>query len=115
VTEKEFSVVLTEAAAAQIRTFAAQDGTDLSTAGVRVALLPGGCSGFKYIITIEERPAAEDTVFVSCGVRIFVDDFSSQYLNGTIIDFVREDMQSGFKFNNPNAKGGCGCGQSEEF
>ena len=82
------------------------------SAGLRVAVLPGGCSGFRYSLNIEEQPAADDVVIESAGVRLFVDEFSSQYLNGTVIDYKSNFQESGFAFENPNASGGCGCGSS---
>jgi len=77
-----------------------------------VAVLPGGCSGFRYSLNIEQQPAADDVVIESAGVRLFVDEFSAQYINGTVIDFKSNFQESGFAFENPNASGGCGCGSS---
>jgi len=70
------------------------------SAGLRVAVLPGGCSGFRYSLNIEEQPAADDVVIESAGVRLFVDEFSSQYLNGTVIDYKSNFQESGFAFEN---------------
>jgi iron-sulfur cluster assembly accessory protein len=75
-------------------------------------LLPGGCSGFKYSLNIEERPLDDDLVSEINGVRVFVDGFSAQYLAGITIDYVSSMQGSGFTFSNPNATGGCGCGSS---
>jgi len=80
--------------------------------GLRVSVLPGGCSGFKYSLNIEERPLDDDLVADVTGVRVFVDGFSAQYLNGITIDYVTSMQGSGFTFHNPNATGGCGCGTS---
>ena len=78
----------------------------------RVAVLPGGCSGFKYGLNIEERPFDDDIVLDASGVRVFVDAFSAQYLSGTTIDYVSSMQGAGFTFSNPNSTGGCGCGSS---
>jgi len=82
------------------------------TAGLRIGVLPGGCSGFQYGLNIEDEPAEDDLVLDSNGLRLFVDPFSMQYLGGVEIDFVSTFQGSGFTFNNPNAAGGCGCGSS---
>jgi iron-sulfur cluster assembly accessory protein len=80
--------------------------------GLRVRVVPGGCSGFQYSLNIEEESRANDHIIESHGVRMFVDMFSAQYLNGVEIDYVTNVMGSGFTFKNPNATGGCGCGTS---
>ena len=82
------------------------------SAGLRVAVLPGGCSGFQYGLNIEDEPEADDEILELSGVRIFVDPFSVQYLEGVEIDYTTSMMGSGFTFRNPNATGGCGCGSS---
>jgi iron-sulfur cluster assembly protein len=73
---------------------------------------PGGCSGFKYGLLIEDASAEDDIVVDNDGFRVFVDPFSAQYLNGTVIDYVSSMQGSGFTFKNPTATGGCGCGSS---
>ena len=78
---------------------------------MRVAVQPGGCSGFKYSLLIEDKPAEDDTILPQGGFNVFVDPFSMQYLNGVIIDYVTSMQGSGFTFKNPNATGGCGCGR----
>ena len=103
---------LTEAAAAEVRKFIASDNVSLETAGLRVGVLPGGCSGFKYSLNIEEASQDDDIVLDASGIRVFVDGFSLQYLNGVTIDYVTSMQGSGFTFSNPNATGGCGCGTS---
>jgi iron-sulfur cluster assembly protein len=80
--------------------------------GLRVAVLPGGCSGFQYGLNIEDQPESDDEIFELGGVKVFVDPFSAQYLDGVEIDYVTGMMGSGFSFRNPNASGGCGCGSS---
>jgi iron-sulfur cluster assembly protein len=107
-----FQVTLTDAAAAEVQKFIAAEQVPVETAGLRVSVLPGGCSGFKYSLNIEERPLEDDMVQEINGVRVLVDGFSAQYLNGVTIDYVSSMQGSGFTFNNPNATGGCGCGSS---
>ena len=81
-------------------------------AGLRVFVQGGGCSGFQYGLNIEDEPGEDDIVLEAEGIRMFVDPFSLQYLNGCEIDYVSTFQGSGFTFNNPNASGGCGCGSS---
>jgi iron-sulfur cluster assembly protein len=107
-----FVLNLTERASEEVRKFIASEQVPAESAGLRVSVLPGGCSGFKYSLNIEERPLDDDMVHEINGVRIFVDGFSAQYLAGITIDYVSSMQGSGFTFNNPNATGGCGCGSS---
>jgi iron-sulfur cluster assembly protein len=106
------TLTLTERAGEEVRKFLAEEQAARDTAGLRVAVLPGGCSGFKYSLSVEPEPAADDVVIASAGVRLFVDEFSAQYLNGVVIDYKNNFQESGFAFENPNASGGCGCGSS---
>lgn len=105
-------IVLTDPAAAEVQKFMVAEEVAPDVAGLRVAVLPGGCSGFKYSLNIEEKPQDDDIVLEVAGVRLFVDGFSLQYLNGVTIDYVTSMQGSGFTFSNPNATGGCGCGSS---
>ena len=107
-----FNMTLTERAAEEVRKFIAQEEVSPETAGLRVSVLPGGCSGFKYSLNIEERPLEDDMVQEVNSVRVFVDGFSAQYLAGVTVDYVSSMQGSGFTFSNPNASGGCGCGSS---
>jgi len=107
-----FNMTLTERAAEEVRKFIAQEQVPVETAGLRVSVLPGGCSGFKYSLNIEERALDDDMVHEVNSVRVFVDGFSAQYLSGVTIDYVSSMQGSGFTFSNPNASGGCGCGSS---
>ena len=104
-------LVLTETATQEVKKFLEAENVG-EQGGLRVRVVPGGCSGFQYAMNIEEAPAATDEVVESGGLRIFVDMFSAQYLNGVSIDYVNSVMGSGFTFGNPNATGGCGCGSS---
>ncbi len=107
-----FTVELTEKAAAEVRKFIEAEQVPAETAGLRVSVLPGGCSGFKYSLNIEEAALEDDMLLELSGIRVFVDGFSAQYLNGVTIDYVTSMQGSGFTFHNPNATGGCGCGSS---
>jgi iron-sulfur cluster assembly protein len=103
---------LTDRAGEEVKKFMLEEKVPLETAGLRVGVLPGGCSGFKYSLNIEEKPLEDDMVIETGGVRCFVDPFSAQYLNGVRIDYKSDFQESGFAFENPNATGGCGCGTS---
>ncbi len=104
-------VTVTATAVDEVRRYIDENGAGES-AGLRVGVLPGGCSGFQYGLNIEDEPAEDDLVLDSNGLRLFVDPFSMQYLDGVEIDYVTTFQGSGFTFNNPNASGGCGCGSS---
>ncbi|MEJ2540347.1 MAG: iron-sulfur cluster assembly accessory protein [Gemmatimonadota bacterium] len=105
-------VTLTEMAVGKVQEFLSEHAAPEAQAGLRVAVLPGGCSGFQYGLNIEDTPEADDEVFELSGIRVFVDPFSAQYLEGVEIDYVSSMMGSGFAFKNPSASGGCGCGSS---
>ena len=107
-----FALVITARAAEEVQKFIAQEQVPTDSAGLRVSVLPGGCSGFKYSLNVEERSLEDDMVAEVNGVRVFVDGFSAQYLTGVVIDYVSSMQGSGFTFSNPNATGGCGCGSS---
>jgi iron-sulfur cluster assembly accessory protein len=107
-----FNMTLTERAAEEVQKFIAQEQVAPESAGLRVSVLPGGCSGFKYSLNIEERALDDDMVHEVNGIRVFVDGFSAQYLSGVTVDYVTSMQGSGFTFSNPNASGGCGCGSS---
>ena len=107
-----FALILTDKAVAEVKKFIEAEQVPVETAGLRVGVLPGGCSGFKYSLNIEEQPLEDDMVAEINGVRVFVDGFSAQYLTGVTVDYVTSMQGSGFTFHNPNATGGCGCGSS---
>ena len=111
-TQTPLTLTLTEKAAAEVRKFIAEEQAVPETAGLRIGVLPGGCSGFRYSLSIEDQPGEDDVVIESAGVRCFVDGFSAQYLNGVTLDYKSNFQESGFAFDNPNATGGCGCGSS---
>ena len=101
---------LTEKAAEKVREIAKAES--LEGQGLRLRVIGGGCSGFSYDLYFEEKPGELDETFESLGVNLFIDPLSAQYLEGTEIDYVESLGGSGFKFNNPNIKGTCGCGSS---
>jgi iron-sulfur cluster assembly accessory protein len=110
--QPEVLVVVSEAASTEVRKFMTQEGVDPARGGLRISVQPGGCSGFKYGLLIEDEAAEDDLVVDQDGWRVFVDPFSAQYLNGVNIDYVTSMQGSGFTFKNPNSTGGCGCGNS---
>ncbi len=80
---------------------------------IRMGVLPGGCSGFKYTLQLEEATTEDDVILdVADDIKLLVDPFSIQYLDGLNLDYISTLEASGFKFSNPNASGGCGCGSS---
>jgi iron-sulfur cluster assembly accessory protein len=103
---------VTESAITEIKKFLSSEDDLPETAGLRVRVVPGGCSGFQYSLNIEEESKAGDFVLDKGGIKMFVDMFSAQYLNGITVDHTTNMMGSGFTFENPNATGGCGCGTS---
>lgn len=103
---------VTEAASVEIRKFMEAEDDLPETAGLRVRVVPGGCSGFQYSLNVEEESRQGDFLVEQHGLKLFVDMFSAQYLNGVTIDYTSNMMGSGFTFENPNATGGCGCGTS---
>ncbi len=83
--------------------------------GIRVGVVGGGCSGFQYSMDFESASRDGDLAFEQDGVKLFVDPMSSMYLQGVTIDYVVGLQGAGFKFNNPNARNTCGCGQSFSY
>ena len=103
------SVQITEKAARHVLKTIARRGQGL---GLRLGVKTSGCSGLAYALEFVDVAQTEDLRFESHGVTIFVDPKSLAMLQGTELDFVREGLNEGFKFNNPNAKAQCGCGES---
>ena len=103
------AVSLTEAAARHVTRYLAKRGKGV---GVRVGVKTTGCSGLAYKLEYVDEAAPEDMVFEDHGVKVLVDPKSLAYIEGTQLDFVREGLNEGFKFNNPNVKDNCGCGES---
>lgn len=110
--QPEVAVVITPVAATEVKRFMEAEGVTPEQGGLRVSVQPGGCSGFKYGLLIEDAAADDDLVVDMSGFRVFVDPFSAQYLSGVTIDYVSSMQGSGFTFKNPNSTGGCGCGSS---
>jgi len=102
-------LTLTPTAIQKVKTILAERGEE---AGLRIAVIGGGCSGFQYQMTLDKETNADDQVIEQDGLRVFIDARSLLYLNGTRVDYVESLTGSGFKFENPNAKGSCGCGES---
>lgn len=80
--------------------------------GIRVGVKTAGCSGLSYVLEYVDVPSEHDQVFDSQGVKVFIDPKSLVYLDGMTMDFVTEGLNSGFRFDNPNKTGECGCGES---
>lgn len=102
-------ISITEAAANQIRHVLAERGDGL---GLRVAVKPSGCSGYSYVLDFADRLNDGDRVFEDHGVKVIVDAEALAMLNGTEVDYVSEGLNRFFRFNNPNVKDECGCGES---
>ena len=103
------AISLTESAADRVRTFLASRGRGL---GLRLGVRKTGCSGFAYVVNYADDSRPDDVVFEDQGVKVFVDRESLTLVNGTIVDFVKQGLNEAFKFQNPKAKGECGCGES---
>ena len=105
------SITLTQHAADKVRQLMSQPD-QAQAQGLRVKVVGGGCAGMSYQLVLEKAADEADTVYESEGVAIYVDPKSNLFVNGTQIDYHESMMGSGFKFENPNATGGCGCGSS---
>jgi iron-sulfur cluster assembly protein len=103
------TITLTAAAAERVSSFLANRGKGL---GVRLGVKTSGCSGMAYVIEFVDETNEDDTIFEDHGVKVIIDKKSLIYLDGTELDFGKEGLNEGFKFNNPNAKNQCGCGES---
>ncbi len=111
-TTSDIELTVTPNAAVEVRKFMEAEGVTGEIGGLRVSVQPGGCSGFKYSLVIEDKNAEDDFVIDNDGFKVFVDPFSAQYISGVTIDYVSSMQGSGFTFKNPSATGGCGCGSS---
>jgi iron-sulfur cluster assembly accessory protein len=103
-------IVLSDAAAAKVKTLLEQEGRD--DLALRVAVQPGGCSGLRYQLYFDDRSLDGDQVVDFSGVNVVVDRMSTPYLSGAVIDFVDTIEKQGFTIDNPNAGGSCACGDS---
>ena len=102
-------LTITEAAAEHVSSQLATRGKGL---GIRVGVKTSGCSGMAYVLEFVDELAGEDQVFEGHGVKVFVDPKSLVYIDGTELDFVKEGLNEGLQFRNPNVAGECGCGES---
>ncbi|WP_373820032.1 iron-sulfur cluster assembly protein IscA [Glaesserella sp.] len=103
------SITLTETAANRVRTFLENRGKGI---GLRLGVKTSGCSGLAYVLEFVDVLNEDDQVFEQHGVKVIVDEKSLVYLNGTELDYVKEGLNEGFKYSNPNVKNECGCGES---
>ena len=102
-------ITLTPNAADHIRSFLTKRGKG---EGIRIGVKTSGCSGMAYTLEFADDIQPEDQVFEQDGVKVFVDPKSLVYLDGTQVDYAKDGLQEGFKFENPNVKESCGCGES---
>lgn len=103
------AVTLTERAATHVSNFLTKRGKGI---GLRLGVRTSGCSGMAYRLEFADASEPDDILFESHGVTVLIDPKSLPYLDGTELDFAREGLNEGFKFNNPNVKDQCGCGES---
>jgi iron-sulfur cluster assembly protein len=108
----ETNITLTDRAARHVRDYLARHNSGI---GLRVGVKPAGCSGYQYVIEPADCIDERDHVFETQGVKVITDGQSLRYLAGTELDYVREGLKSGFRFNNPNVQESCGCGESFNF
>ncbi|HIF17922.1 MAG TPA: iron-sulfur cluster assembly protein IscA [Cycloclasticus sp.] len=103
------SITLTESAAHQVQEQLNKRGKGL---GLRLGVRESGCSGYAYVIDFADQVEDSDSVFEMHGVKVIINQDSLSFLDGLELDFAREGINSAFKFNNPNVKDACGCGES---
>jgi len=103
------AITVTDSAAEHVKKFLANRGKG---AGLRLGVKTTGCSGMAYVLEFADSVEDTDEVFESNGVKVIIDPKSLIYLDGTELDFAKEGLNEGFKFNNPNVKDMCGCGES---
>ena len=103
------AIIVTESAAKQVSSFLANRGKGV---GLRLGVKTSGCSGLAYILEFVDELEEGDHVFEQHGVKVIVDGKSLVYLDGTQLDFVKNGLNEGFEFSNPNVDGECGCGES---
>lgn len=103
------TIELTDNAASHVREYLARHG---GGDRFRIGVKPTGCSGYQYVVETAESIGEDDTIFESKGVKIVIDKQSLRYLAGTELDYVREGLNEGFRFRNPNVQETCGCGES---
>ena len=106
---------LTDKAAEKILEFVAKDSKKLQEPGLRVRLAGGGCSGYMYQYSLDDGPQEGDEIIEHNGAKLYVDKKSLFFLSNSVVDYEESLMNSGFRVQNPNAKGACGCGESVSF
>jgi iron-sulfur cluster assembly protein len=104
-------IILTEKGAEKVHEFLAHQGAAPETAGLRIGVRGGGCSGFQYALAFDEQREG-DVVFQSHGLKLLVDEPSLPYVAGSTVDYVEGLQGAGFQVNNPNVTAACGCGSS---
>jgi iron-sulfur cluster assembly protein len=104
-------ITFTDKGAEKVREFLAAQGADIQTAGLRVGVRGGGCSGFQYALAFDNERDG-DEIFEDHGLRLLVDRQSVPYVRGAIVDYVESLQGAGFKVDNPNVIAACGCGSS---
>ena len=102
-------IALTDRAAEHVKNYLIKNPGGV---GLRVGVKPTGCSGYQYVIEAAQAVNEQDTAFETNGLTVIVDEHSLRYLAGTELDFVREGLNEGFRFHNPNVSETCGCGES---
>jgi len=107
--EKSMAISLTESAAKHINSQLEKSGKGI---GLRLGVKKSGCSGFAYVMDIAQEVGESDRVFESNGAKVIVNAESLTFLEGTEIDYTKQGLGHAFKFNNPNVKNQCGCGES---
>ena len=105
-------VRLTAKAVEKVKEVIASQSESVSYEGIRISVVGGGCSGFQYAMGLEQRAGEGDQVVSADGFDVFIDEQSLPFLEGTEIDYVETLQGAGFRFNNPNVKDQCGCGES---
>jgi iron-sulfur cluster assembly protein len=105
-------ITMSESAVAQLSQLISQQEGASPDLGLRVFVYPGGCSGMSYGMAFEDQPAEDDTTITVSGLKLYVDEMSSQYIAGATIDYEDSLMGGGFRILNPNAVRSCGCGHS---
>jgi iron-sulfur cluster assembly protein len=103
------SITMSDSAAQRVQAFLTNRGKGL---GLRLGVRTSGCSGMAYVLEFADEANDDDIVFEDKGIKVIIDGKSLVYLDGTELDFVKEGLNEGFKFNNPNVSSECGCGES---
>ncbi len=103
------AISLTDSAASRVRTYLDKRGEGL---GLRVGVTKTGCSGYSYVVNYADEITDSDVVFEDKGVKVVVDTEALALIDGTVVDFVKNELSEAFSFRNPNISGECGCGES---